>query len=360
MYRHAVRDDKTANGIVERECQIADFWRNREPVCPSDYHYKEWSHFCIVSDDIDLLVNFSLLDDFDGDLGQVISVPRLTVLVRKAGGIWDGEIDQYSPDQFEISPQRKDIRIAGNSLRLVNGTYNIVAESRNRHLRLELQLRPMVKPVIAKSITLSELGSMRWLVVPKLLATGHIYSCGALSRFSNASAYHDRNWGRFPWGGDFSWEWMSILPNDSGSNWSMVFTRIMDKRRNQALSQSLMIWREHRSVRAFSGSQLEVRHSRLLSQSSIFRLPRIMSIVSDGTAVDIPETVELNCRTGDDVVEIRISFADFAQIAIPSELELKTELLSEVAGSASVKGRLRGDEISLNAHVLAEFKNAAS
>ncbi len=57
--------------------------------------HKEWLHFAIHAAGLDLLVNFSIVDDIRPGVSPGTEIPRLTCLVRERS--WDGDIEQFSP-----------------------------------------------------------------------------------------------------------------------------------------------------------------------------------------------------------------------------------------------------------------------
>ena len=88
------------------------------------------------------------------------------------------------------------------------------------HLGARLRFYPLARPAVASSVRLSGRERMRWLAVPRLAADGEITVSGRTFTLKNAPAYHDRNWGHFRWGEDYSWEWATILPTSLSVPWS--------------------------------------------------------------------------------------------------------------------------------------------
>src|SRR5262249_42270212 len=125
---------------------------------------------------------------------------------------------------------------------------------------------------------------MRWLVVPRLIADGELRVGSRDFALQGAAAYHDRNWGNFSWGADYSWEWATILPDSLAVPWSLVYMRISDGARNRLYSQGLMVWRGDRSARVFHGNDMLVSQSGLLTQKRVLRLPSVVNLIVSGEA----------------------------------------------------------------------------
>lgn len=344
--------ESTSHAIYHR----SDYWHGTDEQSTGRSGYKEWSYFCVLGRDVDVLVNFSLMDRRGAASAKTI--PRLTLLARTPSADWDGDIEQFAEGQVEFAPGHSDIRMDRSWLRILHGRYHIDAELDTRPLAVSLQLTPRVRPAIASSVRLSRDGGMRWLVVPRLTASGFVKIGSETIHIVDEPAYHDRNWGRFDWGGDFSWEWATLLPARRESPWSLVYMRIGDRFRNRCYSQGLMVWRDDQHRRTFSGRELGVRHHGLLRARNVLRVPRIVSLACPGAAVDVPRKLELCARFGGDLLEIEAELNDMAQLGLPNDGPSGLTLLSEVGGSARVSGRIQGEPVSYTGRILAEFNHA--
>src|SRR5262245_33929642 len=86
----------------------ADYWRRSQPALNSRAGHKEWSHFCIFGAELELIVNFSLMEHDIADDARVCETPRIAIIVRLNDGTWAGDIDQFSPESTMIGEQRTD------------------------------------------------------------------------------------------------------------------------------------------------------------------------------------------------------------------------------------------------------------
>src|SRR2546425_760558 len=69
--------------------------------------HKEWHHFCILGDEVELLVNFSLSDDVRPEATPGAELARLTLLVR--GAEWDGDVESFGADAVVVRGGRIDL-----------------------------------------------------------------------------------------------------------------------------------------------------------------------------------------------------------------------------------------------------------
>ncbi|MGW8368092.1 MAG: hypothetical protein ACWGPN_05355, partial [Gammaproteobacteria bacterium] len=182
---------------------------------------------------------------------------------------------------------------------------------------------------------------------------------GRRYEIDDCPAYHDRNWGHFSWGADFSWEWVVILPDSPAESWTLVYMRIGDRNRARTWSQGLIVWHGETPWRTFHGGDLDARLLGLLDVRSQFRVPRIMHLIAPGTACDVPRRLSLTAERDDDSVECTVDLSGLAQIGIPNDTAKGVTMLSETGGKARVRGCIRGSEIDFSGRVLAEFNHAA-
>jgi hypothetical protein len=336
-----------------------DYWRRSQPRVEGTAGHKEWSHFCAFNAELSVIVNFSLMEQTRSGDGRVHEVPRVVVMLNRSDGTWDGDITQFPAESAKIGKRRTDLIVGDNSLRFSEGTYHVDAIGEFDSLRVKLRFCPLARPAIASSVRLSGNQRMRWLVVPRLAAQGEICVRGRSYSLDNAPAYHDRNWGHFCWGGDYSWEWATILPDSLSVPWSLVYMRIGDGSRNRIYSQGLMVWRGDRSSRVFHGGDVRVKQFGLLKHQRTFRLPRIINLMVPGEASRIPSGMEINANAWSDHINLQLTLKDYAEVGIPNDGPQGLTLLSEATGGAEVTGRLGGENVRFRGRVLAEFNYGA-
>ena len=127
--------------------------------------HKEWSYFCVCAPDLDVLINFSLMDRLSGDQYCDIEIPRVTLLTRLKDGEWNGDVEQHQPSDVTVNGGQTDLAIAGNKLHFSGDHYVIDARVARSRIVVALRFEPMIKPAVASSVRLSSSGAMRWLVI---------------------------------------------------------------------------------------------------------------------------------------------------------------------------------------------------
>lgn len=336
------------NAAVPPPLAAVDFWRASPGEDPAR-GYKEWSHFSIMAPDFDLIVNLS----FAGDK------PRFIVMFNDTQGRWDGEVGAVALADVRITPGTPDATIGPVSVRLVDGRYRIQADLPKRDLRLAFDLTPRARALVGAEIRLSASDAFNWVVVPHLRASGEIFASGRRYVAIDAPAYHDRNFGVFEWGGDFAWEWATLVPEEA-SGPALVYSRLSDRARGVTLSQSLILWRDGRPCRRFYGRDLTVALSGALRPHKVFRLPRFAGLIGSGRAADVPRRLDIEARGYGDALDIEIELAQFGQLIAPNDRWPGLTALSEAGGRFRARGRIGGEPISFSGRAQAEFKHAAT
>jgi hypothetical protein len=336
--------------------RTADYWH----MAPYSRHtrpgFKEWSHFSVIGADFDLLVNFSLMAGSKRAKTQM--TPRLTLLFSAADGSWDGDVESFSLADTTIFEGLPGATLGRNSTRFDDRRYRVEAALSTRDICVALDLHPMTRPVIANNVRLSDAESVRWMVVPHLRAVGEVTVAGRRYPVADAPAYHDRNWGRFAWGGAYAWEWATILPLSAHQPWCLVYSRIGNRHRGATLSQSLILWRREFPSRKFYGRDLSIAHQGVLRRERVLRLPRVASLLIPGTAADVPRHIVVSARGYGDEVTLRMSFDDFAQVVVPNDRWPGFTMLCEIKGRAEVAGRVGDERFASEARVQAELNHA--
>ena len=344
-----------ATGEVGSLLARSDYWRRSPASAGGAAGHKEWSHFCVLADPVDLLINWSLTDAASGQLEE----PRLTMLARSRGGRWEGDVESFEPGEVALRAGHPDARFGDASLRFDGRDYRLRAGLRSTPLEAHLTLSPITRPAATRSVPLGGNQPMRWLVVPRLEASGTVRVGEELHALHGAPAYHDRNWGEFGWGGDFSWEWAVVLPARSNCPWSLVYNRITDHARHRTVSQGILLWRRERHCRTFRDRELSVRGEGFLRVAGALRVPRVISLASPGSVADIPKRLEIEARCGGDALDVTVELDDCAQVGIPNDHDDGVTLITETRGSARVSGHVRGEAVQLEGPTLVEFNRAA-
>ena len=345
---------------VARLLERSDFWRRSPASVGGASGHKEWSYFCILAEEVDLIVNLSVIDRpaAVGGAPGCTEEARVALLARVRDGHWYGDVEGCAPGTVALQGGRINARLGRSTLAFRDGAYRLDARVGTGPLTATLALRPISRPALARSVPLGSHEPMHWLVVPRLEATGEVHIGEDRFRFHGCPAYHDHNWGRFSWGGDFAWEWGIALAG-MPMPFSLVYYRITDRGRHRSISQGLLLWRADRHWRTFRDSEIRVRTVGLLRVGRSLRVPRIMSLAIPGTAADIPGRLEVEARSGNEALDIAIDLDDCAQVGLPNDNDDGMTSISECRGRVIVSGRIFGDLVRFEGPSVIEFHRAA-
>jgi hypothetical protein len=316
--------------------------------------HKEWLHFCLVAPDVDLLVNFSLSDDVRAGHPAGAEHARLTVLVRD--GAWDGDVETFAAHDVRVRGGRIDLAFGRNVCRFADGRYHLSIALRDRPVAIDAVLEPRTLPALAPNIPLTDGPPLHWAVVPRLAATGRARIAGREHRFTDVPAYHDHNWGHFLWGQDMAWEWGFALPADGASAWSLAFVRLTNRARTHALAQGMFLWHGAQQARVFREHDVRFVPARgFLAPARVFKIPRVMALVSPDVPTDVPRASTLVAAADGDTLECRFVGHDLAQVVVPAEASPGVTVINEVTGTMTVRGRVRGEPVALDGRGVFEF-----
>jgi hypothetical protein len=314
----------------------------------------------VLASEVDLVVNLSIMDHpgLPGSGTGRAEEARVAMLAGTRDGRWNGDVETCDPGTVALRAGRIDARMGRTTLGFVDGAYHLDADVGHGAVEASLILRPAARPALTRSVPLGPYEPMHWLVVPRLEASGFVRVAQAIYTLHRCPAYHDHNWGRFAWGDDFAWEW-GVMLCDPPVPWSLIYYRITDRGRHRVRSQGVLIWRADRHCRTFSNEEIGVRSAGPLRVGRCLRVPRVMSLAIPGTAADIPRLIEIEARSGSDVVDVALELENCAQVGLPNDADPGITAISECRGRASLSGRLRGETIRSEGPAIVEFNRAA-
>jgi hypothetical protein len=329
------------------------FFRRPKFRLGADAGHKEWLHFCVHSPEVDLLANFSLVDDVRPGARAGSEFARVVCLARESG--WLGDLDEYTHDEVSVAPGRLALEFGANRAVLRDGGFDLKVRMRRLELELDLRLEPVTLPTLANNIFVDDCPPIHWIVLPRLEATGTVTIGGRLHRLQRATAYHDHNWGSFRWGKNFAWEWGYAAPDVSHNPWTLVFVRLCDRPHLSDLMRIMVLWRGREQLRLFHSDEVTVWHEGLLRAQKVFKLPRVMGLVSPGDATDVPKRFIARARRGSDHLDLEFVANDLAQVIIPNDDDLGVTIINEVSGHVSVNGKVGGERVEIDGTSIFEF-----
>ena len=343
----------TAERIARMLVQ-SDYFRRSPSRLGGPGEHKEWQHFILHTEDVHLLVNFSLVDDRYARDRRLGETARLIVLARAQE--WDGDVDRFDAGEVVVPSGRIEASFGESWMRFEDGRYQLQVALRERPIRAELEMVPTIVPTMSSNQPLSRTRNISWLFVPRLVCRGTVTLGGRRLEIANAPGYHDHNWGHFRWDDDFSWEWGSALPLDPANPWSVVYMRMCDRGRALCRSQALYIGYGGEQLRFFRDQDLSVTLYHRLRQERCLQVPRVMAMLSPGTSRDLPESLEVVARSAEDTVTMRFRLEDVSQLVLPSETRLDgVTTINEVSGTVEMTGTVRGRKVEMNGPGVFEF-----
>jgi hypothetical protein len=319
----------------------SDFLRAPVLVTARPEGFKEWYHFVVHRPGWRLLVNFSLNHEH-ARADPTRLAPRVIVIAHDTQ--WTGAIERFDESELDVSADLGTLVIGGNRVVVRPDGYRVVIDLPGHDIRGELVLTSLSRPFVVNNQPVGE-GRLCWLFVPRLRADGWLRIGGQEIRLENEVAYHDHNWGRFRWGGDFGWTWGAILPTGPKEQWSLVFHQMTDRRRLRCLSQALYVWRHDEPAAIFQLATVQVRCRGLLGRSADCTLPPPMRLVLDKVS-DVPESIEITATRAGDALRVEFRPQSYARLGLPSEVSLdRSVVLCETAGTGRVSGSINGEDI---------------
>ncbi|MDI1476487.1 hypothetical protein [Polyangium sp. y55x31] len=309
--------------------------------------HKEWLHFCIHGPGIDTIVNFSVTGGPEGEARA-----QVTALVREEQ--WDGDVEVHGEDEVVLRRDRLGATFGKNRLEISGERYELAVTLADRPISMALSLRPTTLPLSKRQFALGSAGSLHWLLVPRLVASGTVVVSGRTHRFEGAPAYHDHNWGRFAWGGDFAWEWGYGLSASATSPWSVVFSRLADRGHHEVRTQALLLWKGAKLDRVLASRDIVVQEEGYLRPRRVFKVPRVMALLAPETATDVPRRLDIRAAAEGDELHLGFEAEEVAQIIVPNDHDLGITIINEIRGFLRLSGVVRGERVFMEGHAIFE------
>ena len=341
---------------IARGIEHGDFLRGTSARLDDAFGYREWLHFCLSADGIDLVVNFSLADDTRPAAPSGTEAARLVCIVRSTG--WDGDVEQFAPRDVRVSRGRVDMRFGESYVRYERGAFRVRVRCRARALSVDLSLRPTTLPSVVNDIVLSDDLPCHWFLVPRLLATGTVEASGRVHELVDVPAYHDHNWGYFRWGHDFAWMWGYAHEQGPSDPWTFVFDRLTNRAKTIDCGRGIVLWKGARQQRLFGARDISFREHGYLRPRSTIKLPRALALLSSGDAMSLPAEIQGLARNQNDSLEFVFRGEHACHILVPNDDDLGLTAISEVSGELSFCGVVAGEPMEGRIRAMFEFLGA--
>lgn len=291
----------------------------------------EWMHFVVTGPDLRLLCNLSLRAEAGVVHGRVLALAW-------EGGGWRGGAELVERERVEVRPGRVDAFFGESSVRLTPEGYEVRLGGTRTGVDAELVLAPAAAPLAAGPLKLPDGGRFHWVCVPHLQVIRGRLGTRDLTGFA---AYHDHNWGRFDFGGDYAWEWAFGLPAHPTGRHSFMAMRVADRARSRTLLAGLAVWRDGALWRDFRGAEVEYERAGRW-RGSVHRTPS--AVEGDSLLVgSVPASATWRARDTRDSLTVVGSVDGVAQVLIPAGPRVVR--ISECPTRVRATGTLRGERI---------------
>jgi hypothetical protein len=339
---------------IRRAISRGNFVR-RPTVRLSDLRgHKEWMHFCASTAELDVFVNFSIVDDLRLGAPRDAEIARLVCAVR--GEDWDGDVDEFGVESVRAQPGQMNMRVGPSGVYFCDGVYRVVAKLERRPIELDLVFRPTTIATQINNIALGDGPPLKWFLVPRLLASGVMRVGDERYELRDVPAYHDHNWGYFTWGQDFSWVWGYANAHPLGSDWSVAFDRLTDKGHTSDFLRGLVLWRGARQYRVFGGREITCDEVGHMLPKATLKLPRVMSLLRSEMTVNVPSVLCARAAGRGDVLEMIFTAENVCQIVAPNDTDdLGVTVINEVSGTVRLDGSVLGERVKLEGRGMFEF-----
>ncbi|WP_437960344.1 hypothetical protein WME76_12330 [Sorangium sp. So ce119] len=345
-----------AGGTLAEAIEACDYLRRSPWRYGGERGHKEWLHFCIATEGLELLINLSVVDDLREMAPAGSELARLSVLVHE--DTWSGSVRLHPGSEVRVRGGAIDVAIGSTRVTFERGAYVLHIQAPEARVTADLRLDPVTFPSLVNNVRGLDGRAINWAVVPRSRATGTVHVGERTYTLRDAPAYHDHNWGSFGWGNNFAWEWGYGLPSGAENPWTVVFARLNSRGNTAALMQLFFVWRDDRLLRTFRDHEITVRREGLLRPVRLLRLPSSMALVAPSIATDVPRRLVVRAASRGDALEAVFDTQDVAQVIIPNDADDGVTVINEVAGTLTVQGTALGARVALQHRAVFEFLSA--
>lgn len=306
---------------------------------------KEWHHVVIHHQGLHLLVNLSELSGrYDHQTARVI--------VMAYTDSFHSAVEVAAPAAVQMKRSTLDARYGANTRWWwEHDHYRLVVHQPDSAIDIDLRLDPLAEHSMLTGVSLSSHERLSWFFVPRLRARGSVTIGADRHEIRSAPAYHDHNWGRFDWGGDYSWEWISGVSD----TWSLTASRLLDGARSTLTSQYMHVEHDGRSE-TFRDAEISTHAEGRLRVDDVPVVPGAMRLITPSSVEDVPERMHWSARRGANRIEALIAPRRVARLVVPSERAVdEVIVLAEVIGRVEIDAMLGGRHIRDSADVVLEL-----
>lgn len=313
------------------------------PGTPDDW--KDWYHFVLLDLDrgIRAIANVALIGNTAHGEIQTTLVAHVP---RGDGGrpltYGTATTREWRPGMVRAEPLA--IHAEGVTLEYRSRRFELRLDGGATGIALALEGRPKAAPLLVTEAAPFGSGFVGWGLVPGVDVTGELTLCG--ERFALGErwfCYQDHNFGRFRWGEDFGWEWLTAHGRSARDE---AVTLVLDWRTNRNHSAGglpyLFVYVDGALAKVFVGPALRIRWRWADGARLPLRLPGAMASVRAGLGVTEPLRIEIAAVDDRDRLDASVAIDGFVEIVAPDNRSPRCTSIGESTGSASVAFSHRG------------------
>jgi hypothetical protein len=308
-----------------------------QPGTPDDW--KDWYHFVLL--DLEhgtrAIANVALIGNCERGEVQTTLVAHLPDRQRGRPQAYGAATTrEWRPGM--VHPDPLVISAEGVSLAYRQRRFELRLDAGTEGIGLVLEARPEAAPLLVTEGAPFGSGFIGWGLVPGLAVSGALTVCGeAIALTGRWFCYQDHNFGRFRWGEDFGWEWLTAHGLSPAGE---AITLVVDWRTNRSHSSGglpyVFVYQDHALAKVFVGPALRMRWRWSGDAKLPLRLPGAMASVRAGLTASEPLLVEIVAVDERDRLEASIAIDGFVEIVAPDNGSTRCTRIGESTGSTSL------------------------
>jgi hypothetical protein len=299
---------------------------------------KEWVHMTVHHPEITLAINAGRFE---------VDARSWDVTTLLAFGEQDRAAMRATPAAAPaMRPGGPTVEMPGLTSRIDSGAYRLDIDEPAAGVAARLVLEPVAPPSLLGRRRLAGGDELHWVVVPHLRATGAIVYQNRLLECDRVPAYRDRNWGRFVFGRDTSWDWGYVLP-DAADGWAIVFGRLLDRSGN-TLDQSMLVWKDRRIAAIHRASEITFEFQGTSTLAPSITVPAALALCRPGKITDIPARAIVTARSARGTIRLQLTPTRIARIVTPGDDGAGTSVIHEALSRVDVEGSFEGEALDFS------------
>jgi hypothetical protein len=310
--------------------------------------YKEWLHLNVFDarSDTAIVLNAAL----HGPVNDACAVASATALIG-SGGDWSTHIETF--DRVTATVTDEAIVVGDIALKLEPVSGGLSASFASDATQFTVFVSPLCDSIDTVGPAPFGSGWIGWRAVPALSVSGSLQRRDHAIDLDGAIAYHDHNWGRWRWGDDIGWEWLT-WPSAKGA---IVMSRSTDRAHRQGTPYVCVSlpgrrgWRNH----SYGGSSTRVEFPSW-RRGCESRVPGAMAALHSGRmAPMLPAAVEIMVNDGFDKLRATMRVEHVIQVIVAEPCGYGYSFIHELFGRFEVTGTCEGHQFEFDGQGVFEY-----